>query len=128
MNKARQFYETEALRCGWTVRQLDRQISSQFYERTALSKNKVAMLRKSGQVQPDERLSAEEEIKDPFVLEFLGLKGEYSDSDLEAALIRHLGERYRRRVEMEFPIWSRSYSAIPTLTGARLPIDVMRDA
>lgn len=88
--KARQFYETEALRSGWNVRQLDRQISSQFYERTALSRNKAAMLRKSGQVRPEDHLSAEEEIKDPFVLEFLGLKDEYSESDLEAALIRHL--------------------------------------
>ena len=42
--RAREFYETEALRGGWSVRQLDRQINSQFYERTALSKNKAAML------------------------------------------------------------------------------------
>ena len=41
---ARIFYETEAMRAGWSVRQLDRQISSLFYERTALSNNKVAML------------------------------------------------------------------------------------
>lgn len=39
---ARRFYETEALRGGWSVRQLERQINSQFYERTALSKNKAA--------------------------------------------------------------------------------------
>ena len=43
---ARYFYEIEALRGGWSVRQLDRQINSQFYERTALSKNKAAMLSK----------------------------------------------------------------------------------
>ena len=43
---ARAFYETEALRGGWSVRQLDRQIASQFYERTALSRNKAAMLTK----------------------------------------------------------------------------------
>lgn len=43
---ARVFYETEALRGGWTSRQLDRQIQSQFYERTALSRNKAAILRK----------------------------------------------------------------------------------
>ena len=42
--RAREFYETEALRGGWSVRQLDRQINSQFYERTALSRNKAAML------------------------------------------------------------------------------------
>jgi predicted nuclease of restriction endonuclease-like (RecB) superfamily len=44
---ARDFYETEALRNGWTVRQLDRQIGSQFYERTALSRDKAAMLAKA---------------------------------------------------------------------------------
>ena len=42
----RNFYETEALRGGWTVKQLDRQISSLFYERTALSRDKAAMLTK----------------------------------------------------------------------------------
>ena len=39
--QARKFYETEALRGGWSVRQLERQINSQFYERTALSRNKA---------------------------------------------------------------------------------------
>jgi predicted nuclease of restriction endonuclease-like (RecB) superfamily len=43
---ARRFYETEILRCGWSVRQIDRQINSQFYERIALSRNKAAMLQK----------------------------------------------------------------------------------
>jgi hypothetical protein len=43
---AREFYAREALAGGWSVRQLDRQINSQFYERTALSKNKKAMLLK----------------------------------------------------------------------------------
>jgi hypothetical protein len=42
--EARRFYEEEALRGGWSVRQLERQINSQFYERTALSRNKSAML------------------------------------------------------------------------------------
>jgi hypothetical protein len=42
--EARAFYEAEALRGGWTVRQLDRQVSTQFYERTLLSRNKAAML------------------------------------------------------------------------------------
>ena len=88
--EARRFYETEALRCGWSVRQLDRQISSQFYERTALSRNKVSMLKKAGKAEPSDLLTPEEEIKDPFVLEFLGLRDEYSESDLEEALILHL--------------------------------------
>jgi len=88
--KARAFYETEALRGGWSVRQLDRQISTLFYERTLLSRNKAAMLKKGGRVRPGEKLTPEEEIKDPLVLEFLGLKDEYSESTLEEALIRHL--------------------------------------
>jgi predicted nuclease of restriction endonuclease-like (RecB) superfamily len=88
--EARRFYETEALRCGWSVRQLERQVACQFYERTALSRNKAAMLKKSGQREPSDKVTPEEEIKDPFVLEFLGLKDEYSESDLEEALIIHL--------------------------------------
>ncbi len=88
--RARKFYETEALRGGWSVRQLDRQINSQFYERTALSRNKAAMLKKGETALPEDLVLPEEEIKDPFVLEFLGLKDEYSETDLEEALIRHL--------------------------------------
>ena len=87
---ARKFYETEALRSGWSVRQLDRQISSQFYERTLLSKNKAAMLKKGEKPKPQDLTTAEEEIKDPYILEFLGLKDEYSESDFEEALINHL--------------------------------------
>ncbi len=88
--EARRFYETEALRGGWTVRQLDRQIETQFYERTMLSKNKRAMLEKAGARRAGDEVTPEEEIKDPFVLEFLGLKDEYSESDLEHALVAKL--------------------------------------
>lgn len=90
--QARTFYETEALRCGWSVRQLDRQVSSQFYERTALSHDKAAMLKKGEVIEPGDTLTPEEVIKDPFVLEFLNLKDEYSESDLEDALIQHLAD------------------------------------
>jgi len=88
--QARKFYESEALRSGWSVRQLNRQISSQFYERTLLSKNKSAMLKKAEKTLPEDLVSPEEEIKDPVILEFLGLKDEYSENDLEEALILHL--------------------------------------
>jgi predicted nuclease of restriction endonuclease-like (RecB) superfamily len=88
--EARVFYETEALRSGWSVRQLDRQIGSQFYERIALSQNKAAMLEKAEKSEPNDLVTPEEAIKDPFVLEFLDLKDEYSESDLEEALIHRL--------------------------------------
>jgi predicted nuclease of restriction endonuclease-like (RecB) superfamily len=84
------FYHTEALRGGWSVRQLARQMDSQFYERTALSRNKAAMLAKGAKPQPGDAVSADEEIRHPLVLEFLGLRDEYSETDLEDALIRHL--------------------------------------
>ena len=87
---ARAFYETEALRGGWSVRQLDRQIGSQFYERTALSRNRAPMLTSGQTPSPGDVVLPQEEIKDPFVLEFLDLQDEYSESDLEEALIRHL--------------------------------------
>lgn len=87
---ARAFYEAEALRGGWSVRQLERQIDTQFYERTALSRNKRTMLVQDGVSKPGDALTPEEEIKDPFVLEFLGLRDEYSESDLENALISQI--------------------------------------
>jgi len=71
---ARQFYEAEALRGGWSVRQLKRQMESQFYQRTLLSKNKALMLRKGSVPRPGDRVTPAEEIKDSLVLEFLDLK------------------------------------------------------
>ncbi|HVW22009.1 MAG TPA: PDDEXK nuclease domain-containing protein [Opitutaceae bacterium] len=87
---ARQFYEAEALRAGWSFRQLSRQVESMFYERTALSRNKAAMLEKAAKPKPGERAGVEDQIKDPYLLEFLDLKDEYSEHDLEEALLRHL--------------------------------------
>jgi len=81
-SKARHYYEAEAIRGGWSVRQLDRQIATLAYKRSA---GRGSRSRPStAAVEP------EAEIKDPFVLEFLGLKDEYSESDLEEALIREL--------------------------------------
>jgi predicted nuclease of restriction endonuclease-like (RecB) superfamily len=88
--EARTFYESETLRSGWAVRQLDRQIGSQFYERMALSKNRAAMLEKATNSEPGDLVTPEEAIKDPLVLEFLDLKDEYSESDFEEALIHRL--------------------------------------
>jgi predicted nuclease of restriction endonuclease-like (RecB) superfamily len=87
---ARAFYEAEALRGGWSVRQLDRQVSTQFYERVTHSKQPAALLAKGQLARPEDVVTAEEEIRDPYLLEFLNLKDEYSEEELEEALIRHL--------------------------------------
>ncbi len=88
--RARAFYESEAIVGGWSVRQLGRQIGTQFYERSLGSKDREAFLsrgrRRGRETAPD----ADEEIRDPYLLEFLNLKDEYGESDLEEALVRHL--------------------------------------
>ena len=89
---ARLFYETEVLRAGWSVRQLDRQIQSQFYERTALSRNKAAILRNGA--TPDGRktliiwrkLTGEPE-QDNLVLDEWFTEQGYSAKDSEFDLI-----------------------------------------
>ena len=83
--EARRFYEAQALRGGWTERQLKRQVETEFYERTVQSRGAPRAASQSG-----DELSAEEEIRDPYILEFLGLKDQYSESDIEDALIRQV--------------------------------------
>ena len=74
------------------VRQLDRQIDSQFFERAALSLNKTRMVADGERPEPRDVLTPEETIRDPFILEFLDLKDDDSASDLGEALIRHLAD------------------------------------
>ncbi len=87
---SRQFYIAEAVKNNWTVRQLERQIDSSLYERLLLSNDKENVLA----VAKNEKLpsDAKEIIKDPILLEFLGLKREsaYYEKDLEGAIITHL--------------------------------------
>lgn len=89
----RAFYENECLRGNWSARQLQRQIESLLYERTGLSKNKKAVIERGrNQAIKAPRESIDDLIRDPYVLEFSGLKerSEYSESDLETALLNHL--------------------------------------
>ncbi|MBP7951541.1 MAG: DUF1016 family protein [Verrucomicrobiales bacterium] len=88
----RLFYESECLKGGWTVSELQRQIGSLLYERTGLSSDKQAVLAHVRQ-QPAEALrNIAELIRDPYVLEFAGLseKPRYLEKDLEQALLDHL--------------------------------------
>jgi len=79
--QARSYYEKESLRGGWSVRELDRQIASRAYDRLH-GKKKASSISKDS--------AADYEVRDPFVLEFLNLRDEYSESDLENALISEL--------------------------------------
>ena len=82
--------EEETRRAGWSVRQLDRQINSMLYERVALSKKKGELIKKAE--KSGSLVSAEDAIKDPYVLEFLGLPEPSSEKDLENALIQHIAD------------------------------------
>lgn len=87
---ARSFYEVEALKNNWSVRELNRQIGSLLYERLAKSKNKEQLLNLAQKGQ--EINTPEDAIKDPIVLEFLNIPESHLmiESQLEGALITHL--------------------------------------
>ncbi|MDR1853927.1 MAG: PDDEXK nuclease domain-containing protein [Azoarcus sp.] len=89
--KAREFYETEAVRANWSRRDLERQIHSLFYERTLASKDKVAMLAsaKLGNSSPIKPLDV---LKDPYILEFLDLPDSppLHENQVEQAIIDKL--------------------------------------
>ena len=86
----RSFYEIEAFEQNWSLRELKRQYDSGLYERLALSRDKEGARKLAAQGQTIDR--PEDLLKDPYVLEFLGLeeKARYSESDLETAIIDKL--------------------------------------
>lgn len=88
----REYYELEAVNEGWTGRQLERQINAMLYERLLMSNDKEKVLAFArNERQP---VSPTEIIKDPMVLEFLGLekRPEYYEKDLEGAIISHIAD------------------------------------
>ena len=89
-DKAREFYMQEAVKSQWSTRQLERQINSFFYERLLSSKNKEQVAEEIQTLEPAKK--PEDVIRDPYVLEFLGLtpNDDFYESDLEQALITHL--------------------------------------
>ena len=86
----RGFYEIESANSGWNVRELKRQKASALYHRLALSRDKAGVKRLAAKGQIITK--PEDALKEPYVLEFLGLdeKAGYSESDLESAIITHL--------------------------------------
>ena len=91
---ARSYYEKEANISGWSVRQLQRAIHSQSYERLLSTKGKAAAEASLKKALPAKASDPEEYIKNPVVMEFLGLpeKGAKDESELEDAIISHLAE------------------------------------
>ena len=88
---ARNFYLEESIKENWSTRQLERQITTLFYERILSSKNKNKVAQEIYKLEP-QRKQPEDIIKDPYVLEFLGLPEnmDFLEKNLEQALIDHL--------------------------------------
>ena len=88
----RSFYEAEAAREGWSCRELERQIASHLHDRLAASRDKDVVLALAHQGQ--EVITPQDVVKDPLVLEFLGLqeRPHWHERDLEQAIIDHLQE------------------------------------
>jgi predicted nuclease of restriction endonuclease-like (RecB) superfamily len=88
----RAFYENECLKGHWSKRQLQRQIGSLLYERTALSTDKQAVIDAGREQAAEAPRTIADLIRDPYVLEFTGLaeRSHYMESDLEKALLNHL--------------------------------------
>lgn len=84
------------------------QVSSQLRERLALSCNKSTLLEKAAEPQRSELLTPEEAIRDPLVLEFLDMKDECSESDLESALIEPLAD-FRLEFDDDFAFIGRQW-------------------
>lgn len=88
----REYYELEAVSESWTGRQMERQINSMLYERLLMSNDKESVLAVARKERVPE--SPQEIIKDPMVLEFLGLerKASYYEKDMESAIISHIAD------------------------------------
>lgn len=95
--KAREFYADEAAKAGWSTRELDRQIATQFYERLLSTQRDEAtmesLVRANLPAQPD-KFDPLSLVHDPFILEFLDVKPDAAlrESELESAIISHLEE------------------------------------
>lgn len=88
----REYYELESVNNGWTARETERQINSMLYERLLLSNDKESVLSVARQQRIPQK--PQEIIKDPMVLEFLGLerRPSYYEKDLEGAIISHIAD------------------------------------
>lgn len=88
--RARTFYQDEAAKAGWSVRQLERQINTMYYNRLLASRDKESVAAEIQRTSP--KPEYEKIIKDPYVLEFLDLPANehFYESDVEQALIDHL--------------------------------------
>ncbi|EQD53408.1 protein containing DUF1016 [mine drainage metagenome] len=87
---AREFYAEMCRVERWSVRALRQKIDGMLFERTALSKNSEELIRQELAILRDGRMTPDLVFRDPYLLDFLGLSGAYSEKDMEAAILREM--------------------------------------
>jgi predicted nuclease of restriction endonuclease-like (RecB) superfamily len=107
--RQRQFYFEQAASQHWSKRELRRQIDRGLFERVALSRNTPRLVAQEKRAGPTDVVRYEDILKDPYVLDFLGLKGAYSEKDLEAAIVRNL-EQFLTELGTDFCFVGRQYA------------------
>jgi predicted nuclease of restriction endonuclease-like (RecB) superfamily len=105
----RKFYFEQAAAQRWSVRELQRQIEGALFERVALSRSTRKLVTLEKKKGPSEVVRYEDIFKDPYLLDFLGLKEAYSEKDLEAAIIHNL-EQFLTELGSDFCFIGRQYS------------------
>lgn len=119
----REFYAEMCRAQRWSVRALRAKISGMLYERTALSRKPAKLARKELAILRDEdRFSTDLVLRDPYLLDFLGLKDTYQERDLEAAILREM-ERFILELGSGFAFLSRQKRF--TLDGEDFHIDLL---
>jgi predicted nuclease of restriction endonuclease-like (RecB) superfamily len=104
----RKFYFEQAAAQRWSVRELQRQIAGALFERVALSKDTRALVKLERKKGPMELANYRAAFKDPYLLDFLGLTGAYSEKDLEAAIITNL-QQFLTELGSDFCFIRRQY-------------------
>ncbi|MCX5643853.1 MAG: PDDEXK nuclease domain-containing protein [Phycisphaerae bacterium] len=105
----RRFYFEQAASQHWSKREFRRQIDRGLFECVALSRDIPRLVAQEKQTGPAEIVRYEDIFKDPYVLDFLGLKGAYSEKDLEAAIVHNL-EQFLTELGTDFCFIGRQYA------------------
>ncbi len=105
----RRFYFEQAASQRWSKREFRRQIDRGLFERVALSRDTPRLVTQEKRQGPAEMARYEDVFKDPYVLDFLGLKGAYSERDLEAAIVRNL-EQFLTELGTDFCFIGRQHA------------------
>lgn len=106
--RQRRFYFEQACQQRWSKRELQRQIAGALFERVALSSDTRALVKLEKQKGPPEVAHYREAFKDPYLLDFLGLTGAYSEKDLEAAIVSNL-QQFLTELGSDFCFIRRQY-------------------